>query len=226
MHVTGCRGPRSTDSARRFRPPADSDLPFRRHDGEPRIRQAGHFSRQSIAARPPPDTVAAGGASGTGSGPGTAGSAARPGAVVAGDANGTGFEPDSQISREDPGLREDRGDSRTPKAPTSPDPPRSLRPATQQGAPRHCTRKNGHRGTRGALAWIMCCGSMAQWPATSGCATGAKFITWRPDYSPAPCWCGPRQRGITACCQRTANPRDRAWRSSDRLFSQISASRR
>jgi hypothetical protein len=52
--------------------------------------------------------------------------AGRPGAVAAGGASGTGGGPDSRISREDPGLREDRGDSRAPKAPGSPDPPRHL----------------------------------------------------------------------------------------------------
>jgi hypothetical protein len=65
----------------------------------------------------------------------------RPGAVVADGASGTGAEPDYQISREDPGLREDRGGSSTPKAPTSPDPPRSFRPAIQKG----------DKGTRGPL---------------------------------------------------------------------------
>src|SRR5580658_3960317 len=74
---------------------------------------------------------------------GVGGAAARPGATVTGGASGTGAGPDSRISREDPGLREDQGDSRAPEAPRSPDPPGSFRPAI---------RVRGHRGTRGPFA--------------------------------------------------------------------------
>jgi hypothetical protein len=78
--------------------------------------------------------------------------AGRPGAVAAGGASGTGGGPDSRISREDPGLREDRGDSRAPKAPGSPDPPDIFPARDPEGSAGH-TRpssrgpENGHRST-------------------------------------------------------------------------------